>query len=202
VYILSNWDGKEVNGVDRDIFRGKNKKGYRWAKNNYTFTTTNGDTHLVQFPKKTEGEDGNTWEFVERHLCHQENCFDILNEIHSDGHPKDSTMHNRVKLQWANISEEICRKLVSLCPVCSLQRGKARKVKGALKPIDSFKYRDRSQADLIDFRMDPSLLYPEDPTSPVCLWLLVVKDHFTRIVYLNPLRSKSAKGVSKALDYY
>ena len=63
------------------------------------------------------------------------------------------------------------------------------------------KFRDGYQADLIDYRNDPALMYGNDVRHPLCLWLLVVKDHFTRFVILRPLMKKKADHVALEIDF-
>ena len=74
-------------------------------------------------------------------------------------------------------------------------------MKGTATLIISTKYRNRYLADLIDFQNAPALLYPGVLTSPICLWLLVLKDHFPRFVVLRPLMNKSALQVAVEIDF-
>ena len=102
---------------------------------------------------------------------------------------------------YYNISENLCRIFVGLCVTCCIDCLRVVQMKDTATPIISTKYCDRYQADLIDFRNAPALLYPGVVTSPICLWLLVLKDHFSRFVVLRPLMNKSALHVAVEIDF-
>eukprot|EP00980_Cylindrotheca_fusiformis_P009325 scaffold2047_cov129-Cylindrotheca_fusiformis.AAC.4 len=200
VELLLDWESRKNR-------KTTNKSAYRWYNKNRlrAFSTSDGKKHIMQLAKDPSVHpDAKPWEVNNRYLTHHENVFDILNRYHSDGHITYGILHVRIKHIYCNISEKLCQEFVKRCPVCNLQPDRKKHIRGAVKPIESFKFRDRSLADLIDYREDPALMDPEgDPrTTPVYQWLLVVKDHFTRLVYLTPLFTKSAKGVARALDQY
>ena len=58
------------------------------------------------------------------------------------------------------------------------------------KPIKSTNFNQRWQIDLIDFRTCPDGEYN---------WIITVQDHFTKFVWLRPLRQKSGLEVARAL---
>ena len=70
------------------------------------------------------------------------------------------------------------------------------------KPNYSFSFCDRYQADLINFCEAPALLYHNHTDSGICQWLLVIKDHFTRFIYLRPINGKFASQVAQEIDFY
>jgi hypothetical protein len=142
------------------------------------------------------------WHRDDRTVAHTGIVFDLIYQAHNDGYIKSTHLHNKLKYHWSNISEELCKMFVKLCPTCLMDQAKVVPSRGASKPISSFRYRDRMQADLVDFRMAPARLYPNDPDSPIMLWLLVVKDHFTKMTFLRPLTAKTAEQVAVELDFH
>ena len=58
-------------------------------------------------------------------------------------------------------------------------------------------YRDRFQMDLIDYKEQAAYDDPDDKDiRKLYKFLLVIRDHFSRLVILRPLQSKSAKCVA------
>ena len=86
---------------------------------------------------------------------------------------------------------------VDTCPTCQQIPEKKPKHVGATKPIISNHFRDRMQVDLIDYSSDPQ----KDQNDVEMKWLMVVKDHFTKLVYLRALPSKHAVNVSRELEH-
>ena len=127
--------------------------------------------------------------------------FPILHKTHCNGHIQASQLCNKLKYSYYNIPEDLCKIFTSLCPICLTNTPRVKPLKGTSTPIISTKYRDRYQADLIDYRNAPALLYSNDTESPICLWLLVVKDHFTRFTILQPLMKKEASHVALEIDF-
>lgn len=85
-------------------------------------------------------------------------------------------------------------------PIKQVDTKKRRNVKVAQKPILSQQFRDRFQVDLIDYRSDEAIVKWGDDHKVTFKWLLVVKDHLSRLVYCQPLRAKRADMVSFELD--
>jgi hypothetical protein len=90
------------------------------------------------------------------------------------------------------------RRIYNHCPIAAGQEPLLKKRKGAAKPIMSGNFRERFQCDLIDFREK----CVKDKHGNVMRWLMVLKDHFTRFVYMRPLPTKEAKGVCYELNIF
>ena len=197
VRTVEKWDQKTIHGVPRGQWHTRHQEGYRWAKMYTTYKNNAGEKFLAKIPKDESLHVG------QQLVAHQMKVFDILHGYHSQGHKGPTNLNMHVKDTWCNISFELCKLFCQMCPICSLQKGKKKKFQGAVKPILSHKFRDRFQADLIDYRSDAAPMDPDDPFNPVKYrWLLVVKDHFTRLIHLTALRKKQAKEVASALDHY
>ena len=92
---------------------------------------------------------------LEKELLNEE-VFDIIADYHEqNGLKKGRSMWNCLKDTYANISESIFHLFVETCPICQQVPEKKPVHKGAKNPIRSNHFRDRIQADLIDYRSDP-----------------------------------------------
>ena len=98
---------------------------------------------------------------------------------------------------YANISEKVLKLFVDTCPICQQLAERKPKHVGAKKPILSNHFCDRIQVDLIDYSSDPQ----KNEYDVEMRWLMVVKDHFTKLVYLRALPSKHAVNVSRELEH-
>ena len=135
---------------------------------------------------------------------HQQQVFDVIHKAHTSdcGHKAAESTHAFIKQHYYNISLAMVKTFIELCPTCFIRNHpKVPVLKGAKQPITTEEFRDRILADLIDYRNNPQHLRPGDPTSPTCQWLLVVKDHFTKLVYLRPLQTKSPIDVAYELNH-
>jgi hypothetical protein len=200
--ILQHWEfGVAETEISKAAlsFRRSHHMGYHYSSKFYCVSNTSGVRTLMAYRPTTSNK---AWHRADRAVAHTGIVFDIIYRAHNDGHIKASHLHNKLKYRWSNVSEELCKLLVKLCPACLVDQAKVVPSRGASKPIPSFRFRDRIQADLVDFRMAPARLYPSDINSPIMLWLLVVKDHFTKMVYLRPLMAKAAEHVAVELDYH
>ena len=106
-------------------------------------------------------------------------------------------MHNALKDKYHNISEECLILFVDTCPICNEKMKQIPKHVGAKSPIKSVHFRDRFQVDLINCHKNPQ----PDGNGTVIIWLMVLKDHHTRFLYLRALARKEAKCVCYELDH-
>ena len=102
----------------------------------------------------------------------------------------------KIDSKYYNITEKECKLFQDLCNVCITKNQKTKKLPGCDKPIESFQFRDRFQIDLIDYQKESAPLWYWEPKSPLMNWLMVLKDHYTRIIYARPLKRKSAAEVA------
>ena len=188
IEILEKWDiAQHSDGTTKFQYRQANHIGHTLKKMFVVVQNGLGHKTLHRIEKSTSHLSDSSL----RIAVHQEQVFDVIYEAHQQvGHKKATVTHNRVKSRYYNISEDLVKIFCKMCPTCIHKRPKTAKFRGAQQPIESWSYRDRSQADLVDYRSDPQLLIPRDPNSPVCQWLLVVKDHFARTVYTRPITKK------------
>jgi hypothetical protein len=75
------------------------------------------------------------------------------------------------------------------CAVCGLND--TNRSKGPLTPIVSNSCLDRVQVDLMDFQASPDHGHK---------WILHIKDHFSRMSWLYPLRTKQATEVAEMIN--
>ena len=129
-----------------------------------------------------------------------EKIFDVIRSAHLDaGHLAAGSTWNLLKEK--NIFSIVFRDVkafIDTCPNCVAKPIKKAQPKGASKPIASGQFRDRFLADLKDMSSDPGLGYD----GTVYNWLLTVKDHFTRFVFLAPLKTKSPDAVAEVISQY
>ena len=135
----------------------------------------------------------------ERRVLHREEIFEMIANYHYEGraHPRSRAMWTALNPMYANLSENTLKLFVDTCPTCQQIPEKKPKHVGATKPIISNHFRDRMQVDLIDYSSDPQ----NDQNDVEMKWLMVVKDHFTKLVYLRALPSKHAENVARELDH-
>ena len=172
--IMKKWNTSDIN------FKKQNHSGYKYMKCFECATTTNdnGSINETLF-KKTKSEP--------KRVLHEEEVFDIISMHHEQyGHRKARGMHNDLKKKYANISEVCLKLFVETCPVCNEESKNRKKHKGARSPISSSHFRDRFQVDLIDYQKDPQ----PDGNGNIMKWLLVLKDHHTKLIYLRAISTK------------
>jgi hypothetical protein len=117
----------------------------------------------------------------------REKVFDAIDEWHrGNGHMGQERTSTYVSEKYWNITQKTARIYVETCFVCMKKNTTNKNVKGSIKPIRSWKFRDRFQLDLIDFRK----LRKRDPFGVLMRWVLTLKDHATGLTYLCALPRK------------
>ena len=118
-----------------------------------------------------------------------EDFYDCISEAHQQvNHKKSASTYNFLKQTYYGITEEDCKNFIALCPTCVTKQRKTKKVKGASTPIRSYQFRDRFQIDLIDMTSDPR----PDHNGVMMHYILVIKDHFSKKMWLRALHAKEA----------
>ena len=89
------------------------------------------------------------------------------------------------------------KSFIELCPICTqvFECNRNKKSKGPGIAIKSDGFRDRIQVDLVDYQSDPCT----NVYGILMKFLMVIKDHFTRFVWLRALPKKEARYVSTEL---
>ena len=200
INVLRYWNVKDghtdpVTGkhVSQAEFRRRHSKNwYRLARVYKVTTSISANGTVVERLKRLDDESCE-WKLV----VHEENVFDAILECHRTvGHKKVAATRNQASQKYWNVTEELCKTFVSCCPECCHEAPKAKKLLGARNPIYSAQFRDRYQADLVDYRSNPK----PDVNGIEMKWLLVVKDHFTKFTMLRPIARKEAKLVANELS--
>lgn len=194
VHLLSNWDNLDKKEKELHHSRYKNWK--------YKFSTTreSGVATLWHDGKK-KGKNGGK---KRTKVVAMEDVFTIIYNYHvAHSHQGGQTLHLALTQTYYNITLEMVKEFAKLCPVCALSLPKKLPQKGAVKPIDTYSFRDRFLLDLIDYSMDPQPLYWWDTdASPMMHYLLVIKDHFTKFVYAVPIPQKSPRHVAREAIHF
>jgi len=99
--------------------------------------------------------------------------------------------------RYSNITKDQVIAYIGVCPVCTKEQPVKKKLKGASHPIQSLSFRDRFQADLVDMQSNPQ----KNWHGVLMKWIIALKDHFTKIVYLIPSPSKEAHIVAAELNH-
>jgi hypothetical protein len=122
--------------------------------------------------------------------------FDKVLEVHEQcGHQGISTT-TRAADNTIYVTEKIVKALIVTCGRCNEKPAKKKRHVGAAQPIRSSSFRDRFQCDLIDKREDPRPgLY-----GIMMMWIMVVKDDYTRLTILRALANKESKSVAFELN--
>jgi IS30 family transposase len=182
IHIIKNWE-TGADGIDVKKFRKKNKIGYRLLKSQHSVKAN---------------QDGKDFLYNVKNQVYVDvlQVFDLIAECHSQvGCLKTASTKNAVDSKYANISREEVQAFVQTCKYCSHDQVAKKRVSGAIKPIISHNFRERFQVDLIDYREDEQV----DVYGNKMRWLLVLKDHLTRLCYLKPLPNKKSKYVAHEL---
>jgi hypothetical protein len=182
IHIIKNWENGG-DGFDVKKFHQKNKIGYRLIKSQHSVKANqDGKLHLYNAKNQV--------------YVNVLQVFDLISECHFQvGCLKITSTKNAVDSKYANISREEVQAFVQTCKYCSHDQVARKRITGAVKPIISLNFRERFQVDLIDYREDEQT----DVYGLKMRWLLVLKDHLTRLCYLKPLPNKKSKYVAHEL---
>ena len=141
--------GKHIS--QEEFRRGQGKHWYRLSKVYKVSKSKNLDGTEIEQLKR---QDDKTLEW--KVVVHEENVYNAILDCHETvGHKKvAATKNEATKLYW-NVTEDLCKLFVQTCPECSHEAPRLKKLIGAKNPIYSGQFRDRFQADLIDYRSNP-----------------------------------------------
>ena len=83
--------------------------------------------------------------------------------------------------------------VVDKCQICNVNSANREPL--TITPIKSRRVLDRVYIDLMDFT-----LQPDTQASGVFKWVLQIKDHFSRMIWLYPLLAKTSAKVARCLS--
>jgi hypothetical protein len=131
-------------------------------------------------------------------VLHMLDIFDAIHEAHSrQGHLKvDKTLANCT--MFYSPTYKLSKLFIADCFVCHERHPNVPARKGAKKPILSSEFRDHFQVDLIDMWT----MRKRDVYGQMQRWIMTVKDHSTRLVYLCALPRKKATFVAAELEKF
>jgi len=133
----------------------------------------------------------------DRIVLSREKVFDAIDDWHrGNGHMGQERTWKFCRDKYWNVTEKCVRIYSETCLVCMKKNPPAKNVKGSIKPIQSWEFRDRFQIDLIDFRK----LRKRDPFGVLMRWVMTLKDHATGFVYLCALPRKKPRLVAYKLQ--
>jgi hypothetical protein len=197
-YTIKHWDTGDTQYSNRKSFRKAHKvDGYRIYQNFTAKDYVVNDKATTLVFRKINKKDGT--EILKQAVC-MEDTFDLIQTYHSaSAHKKVASTYHRLSAIYYNITAEQVSIYCSLCPTCasSGMSHKNKSAKGAARPIRSTSFRDRIQADLVSYLNEPAV----DHNGVTMRYLLVVKDHFSKFIWLRALTDKSAKHVAAELKY-
>ncbi|KAG7341806.1 integrase core domain containing protein [Nitzschia inconspicua] len=131
-------------------------------------------------------------------MVRQRDVFRAIHECHAvrAKHAKQNASMEVVKERYGNITRQMVNTFIDMCPTCLRRPPVIKPLKGAARPIYSNNFRDRFQIDLIDMQDKPK----RDDRGVICRWILVLKDHFTKLTYCEPIPRKRPKHVVQVLS--
>ncbi|CAB9531942.1 hypothetical protein (Partial), partial [Seminavis robusta] len=147
IEIWNNWDNDDDD--EQRLYRKNNKKGYDIIKKYivHRVKSASGEDLFQITVKEPSKKAGGTL------MVPSVEIFDIIYHAHSEkGHMKSTPTYKLICVTYNNITENQVKQFCLLCPVCSRANPRIKKQLGALKPIRSYRFLDRCQVDLIDFR--------------------------------------------------
>ena len=119
-------------------------------------------------------------------------AFDHIERIHAaGGHKGYKKTFQQVKKEVFGISRAEVQWLLEHCQVCLLNRQNT--MRAPLQPIVVREILARVQADLIDMRTKPDGKY---------VWILHLKDHFSKFSMLDALTSKRASEITFYINLF
>ena len=186
VFVLSNYQkGDPEKKLTLLEFQRKYRQDWHNFKNLQVHKA--GDTVLLYHfnPNKKK---------VRRLVVHMEQVYDVISKNHS--HQGYQKTKDAVDKKYWNVTEGEVKLFHKLCPVCMTKNLPKKLGPGCVKPIKSFDWRDRFQVDLIDYKTDPQPLWYWVEDSPKMKYLMVLKDHFTRLCYAVPIPAKKPEFVA------
>ena len=131
-------------------------------------------------------------------VVHEGDIFDAIHECHLlAGHMKRDPTHGNVRQKYVNITRGLIELYLRSCPICQAEQPIVKKPVGAVKPIASSSFRDRFQVDLKDMQSQPC----KDVYGHVMKWIMTLKDHFTKLVYIKALPQKRMMFVASELNH-
>ncbi len=119
-------------------------------------------------------------------------AFDIIARVHAaGGHNGYKKTYQRVKNEAYGISRDDVQWLLEHCQVCMVNRQNI--TRAPLQPIVALNVHERVQADLIDMRTKPDGSF---------VWILHIKDHFSKHSMLYALTSKKSSEIAYYISLY
>ena len=203
-YVVRHWQvGVDVRlmppGHEKDElieFRRKHKKGNKYIHQyvlEEIYVPGDDESQIVVRRVETKGQ----YAGKNRIVVSREKSFDAIDEWHrSNGHYGQDRTWGYCAEKYYNVTENMVKMYCKTCLTCMKKNPATRNKKGSIKPIRSWKFRDRFQVDLIDFRK----LRKRDPFGVLMRWVLTLKDHATGLVYLTALPRKRPKLIAYRLQ--
>ena len=167
---------------DKEPVKKLKKEGFNqadhWVKNYSILRVAGRDDVLL--PKPKADEDGTVPSLdVSPSICHDDQLFDKLREVHGNDHPAGTTFFNRVRARFSNVSRGTCKMFTDTCPRC-IEKLLRKKPTAGHQPILTRGLGSRVQIDLVDFQSMPDGNFK---------FLLDYYDHGTKIGVSVPMTS-------------
>ena len=201
IYILRHWESGDPNAAPpEDDSAPDPRTGIGFRKLHPIGRNTKYQKREVRTIPLENNEEEYALFHEGRHVCSAEQVFDIIHERHGQtGHAlNEETTYNFIKDDYQNITMRQVKQFINGCPQCVLRKKKQVPHKGASKPIRSFGFRDRFQADLITMTQEGKE-GDKDVYGIEMKFILSCKDHFTQFVMLAAIPSKSTKIIAHHL---
>ena len=195
IRILQLWN------TDRGSLSDKEKKeGYTVVQNYKLRKDPSADgTHetIALMRKETASANKGVVKWL-RVVPNHEIFYDIYEAHIARGHARTAITFNAVRERDVYTTAETdVSNYIATCPVCITSDFRLPKQVGAKCPIESHFFRDRFQVDLIDFQNNVGI----GASGVRYKWCMALKDHFTRLLYLRALRTKSCEETSEELSH-
>ncbi|KAG7360893.1 integrase core domain containing protein [Nitzschia inconspicua] len=135
--------------------------------------------------------------FQGRMAIPQREVFMAIRDCHvsRSRHTKQNATFAAVKDLYCNVTQKMVNMYIAMCLTCLKRAPIIKPLKGAACPIITSAFRDRYQVDLIDMRKESV----HDVRGVHCNWILVLKDHYTKLSYCEPIPRKRPIFVAEVL---
>ena len=192
LHILKYWNNPKGDGEfeSQKAFQKMHRQKYTNMKDLYRAVQKPNSNEVELWYVNNAPDDRNKWVRV----VYIDQVADILSLNHQCGGVR--LTKSQVAKKYSNITQKECSVWQSFCQTCNAQKIRQKKPKGCTNPIVSFAFRDRFQADLVDYASNPKRMFYWEDKSPLVRYLLVLKDHFTRLCFAAPIPQKTPQYVA------
>jgi len=172
----------------KNTYTDRNERGKLYGFKNWTLKHFELDDGQIY--RKAEMARGT--EYNRRYAACQWDAFELIAGVHRGlCHSGINKTHERAMELYYGITQGDVEWILQRCTVCN--QNAANRAPSSVTPIISQRCLDRVYLDLMDFTSQPDGEYN---------WVLQIKDHFSRYVWLFALKDKGSEEVARCVSFW